>query len=91
VEQVEADEAAADREEGFMDVVAALAADAQPPVLVEPGDRALDYPAFRPKAGSVPALGPRDLRLNVTATQFSAALARVVGTERRTCELSIAA
>jgi hypothetical protein len=34
--ELEADEAAADREEGFVDVVAALVADAQPPVLVQP-------------------------------------------------------
>jgi hypothetical protein len=33
---VEADQAAADGEEGLMDVVAALEADAQPPILAEP-------------------------------------------------------
>jgi hypothetical protein len=42
VEQSEADQAAADREEGFVDVVAAFVADAEAPVLVEPGDRPLD-------------------------------------------------
>jgi hypothetical protein len=39
VEQLDADEAAADCEECFVDVVAALEADAQPAVLVQPRDR----------------------------------------------------
>jgi hypothetical protein len=37
VQQLEADEAAADREEGLVDVVAAFVADAQTPRLVQPG------------------------------------------------------
>ena len=45
VEQLEADQAAADREKRFVDVVAALVADAQAPVLVQPGDRALNNPS----------------------------------------------
>jgi hypothetical protein len=52
-EELEADQAAADREEGFVDVVAALGADAQPPVLVQPGDRALDYPPLCPEPRAV--------------------------------------
>ena len=35
-----------------MDVVAALVADTQPPVLVQPGDRALDYPPLSSRARS---------------------------------------
>jgi hypothetical protein len=48
LEELEADQAAADRGEGFVDVIAALVADPQPPVLVQPGDRALDDPALVP-------------------------------------------
>lgn len=62
-----------------MDVVAALVADAQPPVLVQPGDRALDDPALRPEAGSVFTLRPGDPRLDATAAQLAAAFARMVG------------
>jgi hypothetical protein len=80
LKELETDEAAADREEGFVDVVSALVADAQPPVLVQPGDRALDDPPLPSKPGTVAALRPGDLRLNVTVTQLPAALARVVGT-----------
>jgi hypothetical protein len=79
-EEIEADQAAPDREERFVDVVAALVADPQPSVLVQPGDRALDDPSRCAEAGAVPALGPGDLRLNVTPAQFAAALAGVVGT-----------
>lgn len=68
LEEFEADQAAADREEGFVDVIAAFVADAQPSVLVQPGDRTLDDPPLRPKPRSVPALGPGDLRLDVAAS-----------------------
>jgi hypothetical protein len=80
LKELEADEAAADREEGFVDVVAAFVSDAQPSVLVQPGDRALDDPPLCPKARSVPALRPGDLRLDVTAAELAASFARVVGT-----------
>ena len=50
VELFEADEAAGDREEGFVDVGASLVADAEAAVLVEPGDRALDDPALLAEA-----------------------------------------
>ena len=62
-----------------MDVVAALVADPQPPVLMQPGDRALNDPARRPQPGAVRALRPGDPRLDVAAAQLAAALARVVG------------
>jgi hypothetical protein len=75
VEEFEADEAAADREEGFVDVVAALLADPQPPVLVHPGDRALDEPSLLAEPGAVRALGSGDLCLDVAAAQLAAALA----------------
>lgn len=41
-----ADEGAADGEEGFVDVVAAVIATLQAPIGVQPGNRALEYPAF---------------------------------------------
>ena len=43
--EFEADQAAGDLEEGFVDVGASLVADAEAPVLVEPADRAFDDPA----------------------------------------------
>jgi hypothetical protein len=49
------------------------------PILVEPGDRALDDPVLRSQSGTVPALRPRDPRLDVTAAQFAASFARRVG------------
>ena len=63
-----------------MDVVAALVADAQTPVLMQPRDRALDDPSLRPKAGSVSTLRPGDLCLDTAAAQLATGLARVVGT-----------
>jgi hypothetical protein len=41
-EEFSADEAAVDRGEGFVEVVAALTAEAEAAVLVEPGDLRLD-------------------------------------------------
>ena len=79
MEEFEADQAAADREEGFVDVVATLVADAQAAVLVEPGNRALDHPTLFAEPGAVRALRPRDLGLDAAATELAAALARVVG------------
>jgi hypothetical protein len=64
VEELEADEAAADREERFVDVVAAFVADAQAAVLVQPGDRALDDPALLAEPGAVRRLGSGDPRLD---------------------------
>ena len=61
-----------------MDVIAAFVADSQPPVLVQPGDRALDDPALRPEPRAVVALRPSDLRPDVPATQLGAPFARVV-------------
>jgi len=79
LQKLEADEAAADRKEGFVDVVSAFVADAEAPVLVQPGDGALDDPALLAEPGTVRALRPGDLRLNAAAVQLAAAVARVVG------------
>lgn len=47
------DQAAADREEGFVDVAAALVADEQSFELVEPGEGPFDDPAVPAKPGTV--------------------------------------
>jgi hypothetical protein len=49
----EADEAAADCEEGFVDLVAAVVADEQSFEFVQPGEGALDDPAGAAEAGAV--------------------------------------
>jgi hypothetical protein len=51
-ESAEADEAAADGEEGFMDLVAAVVADEEPLEVVQPGVGALDDPAVLPMSNS---------------------------------------
>ena len=57
-----------------MDVVAALVADAQAAVLVEPGNRPLDHPTLFAEPGARPG----DLRLDAAATELATALARVI-------------
>ena len=79
MEEFEADEAAADREEGFVDVGAAFVADAEAAVLMQPGDRSLDDPAASAEPGSVRPFWPGDLRLDVPSAQFVLSLPRVVG------------
>jgi hypothetical protein len=49
----EADEAADEGQEGFVDVGAAFVAESEAPVLAEPGEGALDDPAFAAEVGSV--------------------------------------
>jgi len=75
LEEFEADEAAADREECFVDVIAAFVADAQAAVLMQPGDGAFDDPALLAEPGAVRCLGGSDLRLDAAAAQLAAALA----------------
>ena len=60
-ESAVADEAAAEGEEGFVDVGAAVVADEQPFELVQPGEGALDDPAVAAEAGAVLGLAARDL------------------------------
>ena len=57
-----ADETAADREKGLVDLVAAVVADEQPFELVEPGKGALDDPADAAKPGAVLGLAAGDER-----------------------------
>ena len=66
-ESSEADEAAADREEGFVDLVAAVVADEEPLEVMEPGEGALDDPAGAAEAGAVPGLAAGDLRFDAAS------------------------
>jgi hypothetical protein len=45
--------AAGEREEAFVDVVAAVGADEETAAVVQPGDGAVDHPAFAAEAGAV--------------------------------------
>jgi hypothetical protein len=49
----EADEAAGDRDECFVDVGSAFVAEAEPAVLMKPGEGALDDPALAADPGAV--------------------------------------
>ena len=59
-----ADEAAAECEECFVDLVAAVVADEQPFELVEPGKGALHDPAVAAEPGAVLGVAPGDLRFD---------------------------
>lgn len=73
-----ADEAAAEGEEGFVDVGAALVADEQSFELVEPGEGAFDDPAVAAEAGAVPGLAAGDLRGDAALAQLAAVAVGVV-------------
>jgi hypothetical protein len=73
LEELEADQAAADREERFVNVVATFVADSEASVLMQPGDRALDDPALFAEPGAVRRLGSGDLRLDAAAAQLAEA------------------
>jgi hypothetical protein len=60
LEGAEADEAAGDGDEGFVDVGASFVADAESAVLVEPGEGAFDDPALAAEAGAVWGAAGRD-------------------------------
>jgi hypothetical protein len=68
----EADEAAADGEEGFVDFVAAVVADEEPLEVVEPGEGALDDPAGAAEPGAMLGLAACDLRLDPTVSELAA-------------------
>jgi hypothetical protein len=55
LELLEADQAAGDRDERLVDVSPALIAEPKPPVLMEPGERALNDPALATEARAVRA------------------------------------
>ena len=62
-----------------MDVVAAFVADAQPPVLVQPGDGSFDDPPLLAEPGAVLRLRRGYPRLDATAAELAPSLAGVVG------------
>lgn len=74
MEQLQADEAATDGEERFVDVGEAFVADAKAAVLVQPGDCSLDDPAMGAEPGSVRFPRPSDLRLDIASAELPAAL-----------------
>ena len=75
-----ADEAAGEGEEGLVDLVAAVVADEESFVVVQPGEGALDDPADAAEAGAVLGLAMSDLRFDVAGTKFAAVLVVVVAT-----------
>jgi hypothetical protein len=58
--------------------VAAVVADEESLVVVEPGEGALDDPADAAEAGAVPALAPSDLGLDASDAELLAVLVVVV-------------
>ena len=78
LEPPEADEAAAECEEGFVDLGAAVVADEQPLEVVQPGEGALDDPASTTEAGAVLGLAAGDLRLDPSLPELAPVLVVVV-------------
>ena len=69
MEGSEADEAAGDRDESFVDVGSSFVAEAQPAVLVEPGEGAFDDPALAADPGAVWGALVRDHRFDSPLSQ----------------------
>jgi len=61
-----------------VDLVAAVVADEEAFVVVEPGEGALDDPADSAEPGAVLALSPSDLRFDPAGAQFASVLVVVV-------------
>ena len=78
MESAVADDAAAEREERFVDVAAAVVADEQSFELVQPGEGALDDPAVAAEPGAVAAVAARDLRRDAALAELAAATVVVV-------------
>jgi len=74
-----ADQGAADREEGFVNVLTAVVAAFKTPVLVQPGDRALDHPSFSAEPGAVAGFAFGDPWRDPSLSEFLAVFAAVVG------------
>jgi hypothetical protein len=83
-----ADEAAAEREEGFVDLVAAVVADEQPFEVVQPGERALDNPACASESRSVLGLTTSDLGGDAASAEFAPVLVVVVAAVGRDSDRS---
>ena len=73
-----ADKAAAEREEGFVDVAAAVVADEQSFELVQPGEGALDDPAVAAEAGAVAGAAACDLGFDSALAKLAPVLVVVV-------------
>src|SRR5439155_23475790 len=67
-----------DREECFVDFVAAVVADQQPLEVMQPSEGALDDPAGAAEPGAVLGLAARDLRRDPTLPELAAVLVVVV-------------
>ena len=78
-EPPEANEAAAEREEGFVDLGAAVVADQESFELVQPGEGAFDDPAVAAETGTVLAVTVGDLDGDPAFAQLGSPLAGVVG------------
>jgi len=78
VESAVADDAAAEGEEGFVDVAAAVVADEQSFELVQPGEGAFDDPAVAAKTGAVFGLAACDLGCDAALAKLAAAAVVVV-------------
>jgi hypothetical protein len=76
----EADQAAGDRDECFVDVGSAFVAEPQSAVLVEPGERALDDPALAAQPGAVCGSLLRDDGLDPSCSQPRLGRLRLVAT-----------
>jgi hypothetical protein len=74
-----ADDAAAECEEGFVDVGAAVVADEQPFELVQPGEGALDHPAVAAETGAMLCLAPGDLWPDPASSELAPLWPMVVG------------
>ncbi len=74
---VEADEGAAEVEEGLMDALQAFVADRQAPVAVQPGEGALHHPALAPQPGLALDAFARNAALDAPSAQVAAAAAHV--------------
>ena len=71
LEPLEADEAAANGEEGFVDFVSAVVSDEQSFEVVQPGEGALDDPACASEPGAVRALAAGDIGGDPPLAQLS--------------------
>lgn len=69
------DEAGGEAEEGFVDVITSLPADAETSEAVEPGDRALDNPAVNSEARTVQNTASGDDRFDAPSPDQAAVLA----------------
>lgn len=78
----EADDTAAECEEGFVDLGAAVVANEQPLEMVQPGEGALDNPASAPEAGAVLGLATGDLWCDPVATELEPVLANAAAHRR---------